>query len=66
MYRFIVETMTCSGCGAAVTRAIQAADKTARVNTFPAIHRVEIESSLTQDQLLAVFDQAGYPAKTEV
>lgn len=65
MYRFIVETMTCGGCGAAITRAIQTADKNARVTTFPSIHRVEVESSLAQEQLLAVLNQAGYPAKTE-
>lgn len=63
MYTFIVETMTCGGCGAAITRAIQAVDKSAKVNTFPSIHRVEVETRLSRDELLNLFDEAGYPAK---
>ncbi len=65
MYKFKVETMTCGGCGAAVTRAIQAADTDARVTTFPAIRRVEVESRLTREDLISVLNQAGYPALPE-
>lgn len=65
MYKFKLETMTCGGCGAAVTRAIQAADKDARVTTFPAIRRVEVESRLTREDLISVLNQAGYPALPE-
>ncbi len=65
MYKFKVETMTCGGCGAAVTRAIQAADKDARVTTFPAIRRVEVESRLTREALIWVLNEAGYPASPE-
>lgn len=62
MYRLNVRTMTCGGCGAAITRAISAADPSARVATFPSIHRVDVETSLSLEELLQVFNNAGYPA----
>ncbi len=65
MYRFKLNTMTCGGCAAAVTRAIHAVDKSARVNTYPSIRRVEVETSLSSAQLLGIFQAAGYPAETE-
>jgi copper chaperone len=65
MYRFKVNTMVCGGCGAAVTRALQAADAKAQIKTFPETRQVEIESTLSSEQLLAVLDQAGYPAEAQ-
>jgi copper chaperone len=63
MYLFNVKTMTCAGCGAAITRAITAVDKSAKVRAFPAIHRLEVETHLSAGQLLHLLDEAGYPAE---
>ncbi|WP_331346806.1 heavy-metal-associated domain-containing protein [Cellvibrio sp. UBA7661] len=63
MYKFVVMTMTCGGCAAAITRAIQSVDASARVNATPANHSVEIESRLSQGEILALLDDAGYPAQ---
>lgn len=65
MFKFKLNTMTCGGCAAAVTRAIHAADNNARVKTFPAIRLVEVETSLPRTQLLKIFQEAGYPAEEE-
>lgn len=64
MYQFNVKTMTCGGCGAAITRAINAADPDARVVTFPSIHRVDVDSWMSLTDLLQIFQNAGYPAET--
>jgi copper chaperone len=63
MYSFIVKTMTCGGCATAITRAIHSVDASAKVNATPALHRVEIDTRLTQSELLKVLDDAGYPAE---
>lgn len=65
MHRFTVQDMTCQGCAAAITRAINSADKLAQVKAFPAIRRVEIESTLSSEQLLSLLSDAGYPAQLE-
>lgn len=65
MYRFTVQDMTCQGCAAAITRAINSADKLARVKAYPAIRRVEVESALSSGQLLSLLGEAGYPAQLE-
>ena len=63
MYAFIVKTMTCGGCSAAITRAITAVDKTATVNASPATRRVEVETSLSREALVELLDDAGFPAE---
>lgn len=63
MYKFIVTTMTCGGCAAAITRAILGVDASASVKATPANHSVEIESRLSQREILALLDEAGYPAQ---
>jgi copper chaperone len=63
MYRFTVQDMTCQGCAAAITRAINNADKLAQVKAFPAIRRVE--AALSSEQLLSLLSDAGYPAQLE-
>ena len=60
MYRFHVPAMTCDGCARAVTRSIQALDADARVNAFPAIHRVDVTTRLTKAELVSAFKEAGY------
>jgi copper chaperone len=63
MYAFTVKTMTCGGCAAAITRSIHAIDKSAEVRAFPPIHRVEVETRLSRDELLNLFNEAGFPAE---
>ncbi len=66
MYQFTVQDMTCQGCAAAITRAINAVDKQAQVRAFPAIRKVEVASTLSGEQLLSLFNDAGYPAQLEI
>lgn len=63
MQLFHVDTMTCQGCAAAITRALQAADSSAMIKTFPPIRLVQVQSQLSGSQLLAIFNSAGYPAE---
>lgn len=63
MYTFIVKNMTCGGCSAAITRVILAADKAARINVSLPTHRLEVETRLSENQLLALLDDAGFPAE---
>ncbi len=63
MYAFTVKTMTCGGCANAITRAIYATDKLALVRAQLDSKRVEVESNLSQSELLKLFDEAGYPAE---
>lgn len=63
MQLFLVETMTCQGCAAAITRALQAVDGTALIQTFPSIRLVKIQSDLDQPTLIEAFANAGYPAE---
>lgn len=63
MYTFFVESMTCAGCGAAITRAIRAADNNAEVRPFPETHRLEVISQLSSEHLLRILDDAGYSAE---
>ncbi len=63
MYVFTVKTMTCGGCANAIRRAICATDKSALVRARLDSKRVEVESNLTQSELLKLFDEAGYPAE---
>jgi len=60
MLRFNVPAMTCNGCARAVTQAIQSADAKARVNAFPAIRRLDVDSSLSAAQILSAIEEAGY------
>lgn len=63
MYAFVVKTMTCGGCSAAITRAILAADKSATVNAHTATRRIDVETSMSQEALLHLLDEAGFPAE---
>nr|WP_324260137.1 heavy-metal-associated domain-containing protein [Cellvibrio fontiphilus] len=62
MQLFHVETMTCQGCAAAITRALHAVDSAAVIQTFPSIRLVKVQSGLDQHKLIEAFAKAGYPA----
>lgn len=57
-----IEDMTCGGCAKSVTAAITSLDPGAKVETNPAARTVKVETSASEDQILKVLDQAGYPA----
>ncbi len=63
MYIFTVKSMTCGGCANAITRSIQAVDEFAMVKIQLPLKRVEVETGLPRDELLKLFDDAGYPAE---
>jgi len=63
MHRFNVEGMSCSHCVAAVTREIVKADAAARVQADLAAGKVEVESTLSDEQLVALMEEAGYAAR---
>lgn len=55
--------MTCGGCARGVTKAIQSVDVQAEVNANPPARSVEVNSSATQDAILAALSKAGFPAR---
>lgn len=57
-----IEDMTCGGCAKSVTAAITSVDPGAKVEANPAARTVKVEASASEDQILKVLDQAGYPA----
>ncbi len=52
--------MTCGGCVAAVTRAIERLDPKARVSVDLAGGKVSVEGSLTRDVVRNAVEQAGF------
>lgn len=63
MHRFSVEGMSCGHCVAAVTRAVEAADPSARVEVDLTLARVTVGSALPEERLIAAIEQAGYKAR---
>ena len=57
-----IEDMTCGGCAKSVTAAITSVDPGAKVEANPAARTVKVVTSASEDQILKVLDQAGYPA----
>lgn len=63
MLRFRVPNMTCGGCAKSVTKAVQSVDPGARVQTDPAAREMRVETTADERALLAVLEEAGYPAE---
>jgi copper chaperone len=57
-----IVNMTCGGCARRVTKAIQALDAAARVETDPANRKVEVSTSRSRREIEAVLAEVGYPA----
>jgi copper chaperone len=55
--------MTCGGCAHTVTKAIQSVDANANVVTDPPTRLVNIETSASQDQVVAALREAGFPPR---
>lgn len=60
MIEFRVSGMSCGGCVASVTRAIQAVDGTAQVAADLQTQQVRVESTADIERLRAAIEGAGY------
>ena len=61
MQTLFVTGMTCGGCTKAVTKAIQLQDANATVQVDLATQKVEIESRLDREAVIAIIADAGFP-----
>lgn len=64
MTEFKLPSMTCGGCAARVTRALQAADPEARVQVNLPQQTVQVDSRLEADALAHALAAAGYAPVT--
>ena len=64
MQTFKVYGMTCGGCVGAVTRAVQAVDKDAKVEVDLASKTVKVDSKVPPLQIIDVITNAGFEART--
>lgn len=62
MHMLSVDNMSCGGCAARVTRAVQALDPQAKVEVLLKDRLVRVESSETPDAIASAITSAGYPA----
>ncbi len=62
MVEIHVEKMTCGGCAARVTRAVQLVDDSAKVKVDLPRKTVLVESDIEADSLVNAITAAGYPA----
>jgi copper chaperone len=62
MYTLKVEKMSCGGCAARVTRAVQALDPNARIDVLLKDRLVHVESTEAVDAITGAITTAGYPA----
>lgn len=63
MLRFRVPNMACGGCAKSVTTALSSVDPKARVEIDSSTREVRVETSAGEEELLAVLEEAGYPAE---
>lgn len=61
--QFYVDNMTCGGCARSVTKAIKSVDANAEVMTDAPSRRVQVTSSVPQEQLETALREAGYPPR---
>lgn len=62
MYTLKVEKMSCGGCAARVTRAVQALDPKAKVEVLLKDGLVQVESAEVPDAIAGAITSAGYRA----
>ena len=60
MYELKVDGMTCGGCAASVTRALQRLDSNARVDVDLPNKSVKVEMSTHLDAVKKAIEDAGY------
>ncbi len=61
--QFHLENMKCGGCAMSVTAAIQSIDPNASVATDPPSRLVKIETSASQQKIVAALQDAGFPPR---
>ncbi len=61
MYEFDVQDMTCGGCAASVTRAVQRIDAGAKVEVDLGAKKVKVESGRTLEEVRGAIADAGFP-----
>lgn len=55
-----VPNMACSACGETITKAIQAIDPTASVQTDPKTKQVNVETQASEAAIKTAITEAGY------
>ena len=66
MYELQVENMTCGGCAARVTRAVQAVDDSAKVEIDLRSKTVRVQSEVELETVVSAIVQLGFPvSRTE-
>lgn len=63
MIELTLPGMTCGHCVRTVTRTVQRLDPAARVAADLAQHKVQVESQLTRERIVAALAAEGYPAQ---
>ncbi|MDD0976234.1 heavy-metal-associated domain-containing protein [Pseudomonas fontis] len=63
MHQFYIPNMTCGGCAKSVTKALLGLDAQANIETDPPTRRVRVTSAQGESALLAVLNEAGFPAQ---
>ncbi len=58
--QFQVPNMACSACGEKITKAIEAIDPTATVQTDPKTKQVSVETQATEIEIEQAITDAGY------
>ncbi|MGE8538738.1 MAG: heavy-metal-associated domain-containing protein [Acinetobacter sp.] len=59
--KFRIENMTCGGCARSVTATIKDLDANASVNIDVATKLVEVESTLSEAEIVAALTEDGFP-----
>lgn len=62
MYTLKVEKMSCGGCAARVTRAVQALDASAKVEVLLKDRLIHVDSAQAPGVVADTITAAGYPA----
>ena len=59
--KFRIENMTCGGCAHSVTATIKDLDENATVHIDVATKLVEVESTVTESEIVAALTEDGFP-----
>lgn len=60
MQEFQIPNMSCGHCVRSITEAVQALDPAARVTADVPQHKVQVESTVQREALVAKLTEAGY------
>ncbi len=60
--KFRIDNMTCGGCARSVTATIKDLDENATVTIDVATKLVDVESSVSAEQLISALTEDGFPS----